>query len=922
VVTGVGARLAALDKQTIWKKGQRWVSENEPELGLGILRKGGNGRVDIHFPASGETRCYSLESAPIRRVRFLPGDRIFLESGGERLIDNVLEKDGLLIYQTDGGLVEESELAANMSFNKPEERLFAGMLDDPEEFTLRAEALWRRAEIQQSTVRGLVGARMDLIPHQLFIADEVSNRLRPRVLLADEVGLGKTIEACLILHRLMLNGRAERVLVLVPEALLHQWFVELLRRFHLSFSLFDEERCESITQHDPSANPFLDSQWVLAGLDFMSSNAERAAQAMDAGWDALVVDEAHHLEWHPDAESPAYQVVAGLAERTECVILLTATPQQLGADGHFARLRLLDPSRYADLNAFYQESARHERLADLVEDVAAGSADFSALHSWVNGKPLLEECLRDLMAGREGARERMIEALLDGFGVGRVMFRNTRAKLGGFPLRKPELIPLHGEDSWLAKMAWLADFLKKLPSEEKVLMILRTREAAEQALEFLTDQVGVVAVAFHEELTLLQRDRNAAFFSDAEGARVLVCSEMGSEGRNFQFARHLVLLDLPEDVDLLEQRIGRLDRIGQRGTIHIHVPYHAGTAEEVRARWMHEGLDAFHHSPSGAAEIQREMATMLDEAMMDADSDTLAALISETQKRKQDLAQRMARGEERLLALRSHRPEHARRVADAIRRWDEDAGFEEFVMRLFEHAGMHLEPLSPRRWFLRPDALKSEAFPSLPAEGMTVTFDRSRALEREHEGFMTLDHPMVRAALDELLGSASGNASFGIWKAPGPKQLLLECMMVAECVAPAALAHVRYLPQTPIRVMVDQRGIDFTDDEEFAQAALEKGSPVALLGQETLKRKIMPMMLQRAREIAEAQCHALADAAASRMERELADEILRLQQLAAVNDHIDDAEFQLLEMRREGLRRVLANARVRLDAVRLIWKAP
>jgi ATP-dependent helicase HepA len=297
-------------------------------------------------------------------------------------------------------------------------------------------------------------------------------------------------------------------------------------------------------------------------------------------------------------------------------------------------------------------------------------------------------------------------------------------------------------------------------------------------------------------------------------------------------------------------------------------------------------------------------------------------LISRTRELKQTLAKRMARGQDRLLALRSNRPGHARAVADAIRRWDADTGFEDFVIRLFEHAGMHLEPLSPRRWFLRPDTLKSEAFPSLPAEGMTVTFDRARALEREHEGFMTPDHPLVRAALDELLGSSSGNASFGVWKCAGPKQLFLECIMVAECVAPAALAHVRYLPQTPIRVMVDQRGMDYTDDEAFSQATLRKGSPAALLGQDTLKRKIMPMMLERARDIAGAQCAALADAALSRMERELAGEILRLQQLAAVNDHIDPAEFHLLEMRRDDLRKALGNPRVRLDAVRLIWKAP
>ena len=117
--------------------------------------------------------------------------------------------------------------------------------------------------MRQSPVRGLTGGRVDLLPHQMFIATQVAARLLPRVLLADEVGLGKTIEAGLILHRLHLTGRADRVLILVPEPLIHQWFVELLRRFNLLFSLFDEERCEAIEGSDAEANPFLDSQLVL-----------------------------------------------------------------------------------------------------------------------------------------------------------------------------------------------------------------------------------------------------------------------------------------------------------------------------------------------------------------------------------------------------------------------------------------------------------------------------------------------------------------------------------------------------------------------------------------------------------------------------------------------------------------------------------
>ena len=86
------------------------------------------------------------------------------------------------------------------------------------------------------------------------------------MLLADEVGLGKTIEACLILHRLILTGRVQRALILVPDSLVHQWFVELLRRFNLWFHIFDEERCASIEAVEPGANPFLDDQFILCSI--------------------------------------------------------------------------------------------------------------------------------------------------------------------------------------------------------------------------------------------------------------------------------------------------------------------------------------------------------------------------------------------------------------------------------------------------------------------------------------------------------------------------------------------------------------------------------------------------------------------------------------------------------------------------------
>ncbi len=899
--------------ENTWTRGQRWVSDGEPELGLGIIRKSGDGRVEIEFTAAGEMRIYATDSAPLRRVRFVAGDRIKVNSGEEIIVTKVREERGLRIYETKGGDVPEAELSDSISFSKPEDRLFGGKLDDHGDFDLRGEALHRRANMRSSPVRGLAGARMDLIPHQLFIADEVANRPQPRVLLADQVGLGKTIEACLILHRLILTGRAERVLVLVPEPLVHQWFVELLRRFQLSFSLFDEERCEAIEYGDPEANPFLDSQWVLAAVDFLAGNDTRAAQAREAGWDVLVVDEAHHLEWSPESAGPAYEMVRALAETTESLLLLTATPQQLGPEGHFARLQLLDPDRYVDLQQYRDETLHYEEVADVVEFLAAGGGVDDRIGKIVSGRQRLENRLADLNVGKPGARERLISDLMDGFGVGRVMFRNTRERLGGFPQREPRLAPTTD------KVKWLTILLEEL-GEEKVLIITKTRELAEEVLEALTSTTGVKGALFHEDLTLLQRDRNAAFFAEEEGARILVCSEIGSEGRNFQFARHLVLYDLPEDVDLLEQRIGRLDRIGQKGTIQVHVPYEPGSGDEIRVRWLEEGLDAFRASPPGAAEIQRELRFDLEEAI--GEREGIDELIEKTLAARKRISERLARGQDRLLERSSHRPERSSWLVKKIREWDEDAGFEDFLLRLFEHSGLHIEDLGRRRYFLLPGNLKSDAFPSLPHDGMTVTFDRQRALEREQEAFLTWDHPMVRGALDLMLGSEAGNATFGVWESTGEKVILLETWIVVECVAPARLHVERFLPQTPMRIVVDHKGGDLTENPAFSKPPLRKGDSASLIRNEKVKRVILPTLLDKARALGTAKSLTIVEDAMKLMRHEMATEIARLRDLAEVNDHIKPEEITALEDREAELATVIQNARVRLDAVRLIWKAP
>ena len=879
-------------------------------------------RVEIFFPAAGEHRQFAMKTAPLRRVRFQAGDTVKTHDGKSLEVETVEERKGMLFYLGASREVSEAELSDTISFSKPEDRLMAGQIDDLRTFDLRVEAMKRRADMRQSTVRGFCGGRVDLLPHQMYIANEVAGRMVPRVLLADEVGLGKTIEASLILHRLHLTGRAERVLILVPEPLVNQWFVELYRRFHLTFSIYDENRCDVLETEEEGINPFLESQLILCSTSFLAGSPNRAEQAEAAGWDLLIVDEAHHLEWSPEAPSDSYALVDRLASKIPGLLLLTATPQQLGPEGHFARLRLLDSNRYADLSQFLAESEHYEEVAKAMDRLASGKNLTAADEKlFIKKSPHLKEQLAAMKSGEDGAREKLISSLLDEFGTGRVMFRNTRAALSGFPERQANLVPIKAKEEPLeAKVKWLAGLLKEL-GEEKVLLICRTRKLAEQINEKLLHEVNVHSALFHEGLTLMQRDRQAAFFAEEDGARILLCSEIGSEGRNFQFAHHLVLFDLPEDPELLEQRIGRLDRIGQTSTIHIHVPYIQAGAEEVLARWYHEGLNAFEKNLHGATEIVESLRDELAPLMKDMKATTLKAFIKKSQEQRKLVTKKLERGHDRLLELNSCKPEQAEEVIQAVRAQDADTDFEEFFIRLVDHFGLHVEEHGNRSYVLMPAHLTTDKFPALPDEGLLASFDRTRALSRENMAFLTQDHPIVRGALDLLLGSENGNSSFGLWRNTGSEGLMLETHFVVECIAPASLHVDRFLSSTPIRIVVDHSSKDRRDDAAFIQAKIEKGSPTRLLENAGIKRKIFPAMMSKSKKLAEAEMDKLIAEATEKMKAQLLAEKNRLEDLRQINDHVRPEEITAIETQMTALEEAIGSARARLDALRLVLQS-
>ena len=907
--------------------GQRWTSASQPELGLGLIITAEGDRVEICFPAAEEVRQYVFSSAPLIRVHFKEGDRIKNQAGQEFTVEAVEERGGLLVYLCGEEEIREEHLFDALSFIKPEERLLAGQCDDLHSYELRVQALQQNGRFRCSPARGFSGARIDLIPHQLAIAAEAAGRLAPRVLLADEVGLGKTIEACLILHRLHLTGRADRVLILVPEPLVHQWFVELLRRFNLLFAIFDEDRCKAIQGSEGDANPFLDSQLILSATEFLTAHPQRAEEARAAGFDLMIVDEAHHLQWKPDSASHAYSVIESLSEVTASLLLLTATPEQLGPEGHFARLRLLDPERFPDLAGFRQEAEEYEPLAGVVGRLSEGTPLTRGDKAIITER---SERSADLVAALDNedtsSRQSLVRDLIDCFGTGRVMFRNTRERLTGFPERKLHLVRLElsstdEADPVEVRVDWLADFLQGIP-QEKVVLICESAELAESIRTLLLTRIQIESAQFHEKLTLLQRDRNAAWFADPEGARILICSEIGSEGRNFQFAHHLVLFDLPVNPELLEQRIGRLDRIGQTETVNIHVPVVKGSSDELLARWYSEGLDAFEHPLKGASTLLASLGPELKGLQDTEEPSCFEDFLKRSALMKEQVSQDLSSGHDRLLELGAPSSESAQTLIEHISNADHDPDFEKFVIRLFDYLGLEVEDLSLRSYIFKKGERLSEDFAEFPEDGLSVTFDRDFALAREDIALITPDHPLFRDAIEVLLSREQGNCSFAHWKTARGKTMLLECNYVLECLGPSRLHMDRFLPPTPYRTVVDHKGNDHSSDEGLPSANLEPRSPRKLVSQSVFRKEILPGMLKKAEQITGEQADSQIARAVEDAGKSLSAEIKRLHDLADKNNKVSPAEIEALTSHRDEILRLLGQSRLRLDALRLIWRTP
>jgi ATP-dependent helicase HepA len=1011
-----------MPKSQIFALGQRWLSETEPELGLGIVAEFDQRTVTLSFRACDEQRRYARQQAPLSRIVFTTGDTITTCTGDELVILEVHSYEHTVIYHAhrkeDASAtitLPEALLSDALALNKPLERLFSGQTDGAQWFYLRKHVVEHLADIEKSSVLGLCSGRTDLIPHQLYIAAEVASRFAPRVMLADEVGLGKTIEAGLILQQQLVNGLASRVLVIVPEPLLHQWLVEMLRRFNLHFSLYNEERCgeilEAMAEDEGSTrNPFMEDQLVLTSVDLFHRQPAWYEFALKGEWDLCIVDEAHHLRddalGTPAATLPRqrqrtdYALVKHIADAAKGILLLTATPEQMGQENHFALLQLLDANRFQDYASYKEEHTHYHALASsinaLVSRAPISSSQISQLratlarhHTGDSIEQILEPLLpntRTKQKEQDLAREQLIRILLDQHGTGRILFRNTRKSLSGFPSRevhayelslpeayevlrqqrpkaldthlKPEMAyisasALLDEEEqasslpWTSidtRVKWLVDFLQSKRGE-KVLLICAQDVTAISLEKYLRVNAGIRSSVFHRHMDLLDRDRAAAYFAGTESsAQILVCSEIGSEGRNFQFCRHLVLFDLPLNPDLLEQRIGRLDRIGQKHTIQIHIPVFQHSAQIRLFHWYQDALNAFAQVSPAAYRVYRQHEENLHAHLLQAGQDPVAtsestwnktgftAFLAQARADNLALNAELDNGRDRLLEINSFNRKSAEQTLQQIREFEAHCTPESLMKEVFDAFGIHYDHNSDNSYVIQPaEDMIVSSFPALPDEGINATFDRQLSLHREDMQFLTWQHPMVRGAIDLVMDSPQGGAAVSLISARdgaeaelGERKLVLEAVYRILAPAPKHLQIARYLPASsfcytlapeleeelnrPVHLDIVRSRLRFIDKHEAAGLISEHQATIVEL-------------LQKGEAQAQSELGALLNNATAAMLQTQTGEIKRLVALKKVNPNVRDSELEYLKEQTLQLHQCIKQASIELLAVHVIIKS-
>jgi superfamily II DNA or RNA helicase len=497
-----------------------------------------------------------------------------------------------------------ASFATSVAFDNLEQIRLSGPAAEPDWFRLRGE-LARLSLFQGFDELLCLPALHGVETHwyQVETVRKVLKQYRGRVLLADEVGLGKTIEAGMIVKEYMLRGMAERLLILVPAALVGQWREEMAEKFGIDCATSHD----SLLRNDPAA--FWSQKRIIASIA-SARRKEHAELLTGQTFDVVVVDEAHHLR---DQASASYRLVNGLQKRF--LLLLSATPVQNNLIELYNLLTLLQPGIFKtqkEFRAAYmvpgkpREPVNREKLRDLMRGVMVrNTRALAALRlprrhaTTMRAQPSAEEadcyrCLTALVrgAGASGQHRLMAQHLLGAAGsspaagaaaIARYVERNPGAK----PWKA--LLKRYADLTHGAKEQALLDLLARNPAEKKMVFV-HHRDSMTHLASLLRAR-GKTFATFDGSMSGPEKDAAVAAFRDS--GEILLCSESGGEGRNLQVCNTLINFDIPWNPMAIEQRIGRIDRIGQTREVFVFNLATSGTIEDMVLHILDDKINMF-----------------------------------------------------------------------------------------------------------------------------------------------------------------------------------------------------------------------------------------------------------------------------------------------------------------------------------------
>ncbi|WP_226642496.1 DEAD/DEAH box helicase [Mesobacillus subterraneus] len=437
------------------------------------------------------------------------------------------------------------------------------------------------------------------LPHQLEVAKQVVENMNGKAILADEVGLGKTIEAGLILKEYMIRGLVKKVLILVPASLVSQWAMELNTKFHIP----------AIAQK---------KSYVWEQCDVVVSSIDTAKRAPhrdiinNLNYDLIIIDEAHKLK---NNKTKNYEFVQNLKKRF--CLLLTATPIQNRIEEIFNLVSLLKPGHLGSETAFFDKYKKDamsvnddEHLRELVNKVMIRNRRADTGIEWtkrhVETIPIQfseqERALYDSIQSLRGSESGLNSSQFSLMTLQREACSSREAVF--YTLRnmlQRQENPSVGFQNTIAQLIKRVEAVTKNSKAEKALELIQQIDdkviifteyrATQLYLQWFLKQNGITSVPFRGGFKRGKKDWMRELFQ--KNVQVLIATEAGGEGINLQFCSHIINFDLPWNPMRLEQRIGRIHRLGQEKDVKIYNFATKDTVEEHVLKLLYEKINLF-----------------------------------------------------------------------------------------------------------------------------------------------------------------------------------------------------------------------------------------------------------------------------------------------------------------------------------------